>query len=64
VLGLERIVGRAREDNLASHRVLRKLGMEYRKEFHDPDDGTRWLQYEIARTDFRRAHPAPGAGRG
>jgi [ribosomal protein S5]-alanine N-acetyltransferase len=48
-LDLARIVGRAREDNAASHRVLQKLGMRFEKEFRDPTDGSRWLQYELRR---------------
>ena len=43
--GLKRIVARAMRENLASHRVIQKLGMRFEKEFIE--DGAVWYQYEI-----------------
>lgn len=43
--GLTKIVGRALEDNPASHRVLQKLGMVKAGRFEE--SGQAWLQYEI-----------------
>jgi [ribosomal protein S5]-alanine N-acetyltransferase len=54
VHGLDRIVGRARSDNLASHGVLAKLGMRVQKTVLDPDDATKWVQYEIRHDEFVR----------
>jgi len=52
VHGLDRIVGRARSDNPASHRVLAKLDMRFQKTFVDPDSATEWVQYEIRNDEF------------
>lgn len=43
VYSLEKILGRAMEANLASQRVLLKLGMKLAKSF--TADGATWLQY-------------------
>lgn len=43
--GIKKMVGRAMMDNLASHRVLQKLGME--KMFEFEEDGEDWVQYEV-----------------
>lgn len=45
VYGLDRIVARAMKDNLASHRVLQKLGMQYVRDF-DMDEAV-WSLYEM-----------------
>lgn len=50
-LGLERIVGRAMEENLASHRILEKVGMRPVGAF--TEDGRRWRLYEILRATWR-----------
>ncbi len=43
--GLKKIVGRAMEANLASHRVLEKLKMTRADRFEE--EGQIWIQYEI-----------------
>jgi ribosomal-protein-alanine N-acetyltransferase len=45
--GLTRIVGRAMRDNVASHRVLRRLGFIPSHEFEQ--DVVVWVQYEVMR---------------
>jgi len=47
--GLERIVTRAMRENLASHRVIQKLGMRFEKDF--VEDGAVWYQYEILKSE-------------
>jgi ribosomal-protein-alanine N-acetyltransferase len=47
--GLGKIVGRALPDNLASPRVLEKIGMRYAKMVEN--DGLLWRQYEITREE-------------
>jgi RimJ/RimL family protein N-acetyltransferase len=49
--GLMRIVGRAMRDNLASQRVLTKLGMRPVGEF--VRDGSHWLRYELTAAEWR-----------
>jgi RimJ/RimL family protein N-acetyltransferase len=51
--GLDRIVGRAMEENLASHRVLTRLGMRRVTAFER--EGHRWVQYEISAAEFETA---------
>ena len=43
--GLKRIVGRAMRDNMASHRVLEKVGMTFSHE--DKQDGAMWVVYAV-----------------
>jgi RimJ/RimL family protein N-acetyltransferase len=47
---LDRIVGRAMEQNLASHRVLVRLGMHRESSFER--DGQTWVQYQITASEF------------
>lgn len=47
-LGLERVVGRAMEANVASHRVLEKVGMRLVGRF--AEGGATWRLYEIRST--------------
>jgi RimJ/RimL family protein N-acetyltransferase len=47
---LEKIVARAMKMNLASHRVLQKLGMRFQKTFEA--EAMIWVQYEITREEF------------
>jgi ribosomal-protein-alanine N-acetyltransferase len=62
--GLDRIVGRAMEANLASHRVLTRLGM--RRVFSFEREGQRWVQYEITAAEFTafQATAPEGSSRG
>jgi len=43
--GMKTIVGRARSENLASIRVLEKLGLTYSKSYEE--DGEAWVVYDI-----------------
>lgn len=52
VYSLERIVARAMRENLASHRVIHKLGMRFEVEFLE--DGAVWYQYEITKEEGNR----------
>ena len=47
---LENIVARAMKENLASHRVLHKLGMRFQKTFEA--EAMIWVQYEITQEEF------------
>jgi ribosomal-protein-alanine N-acetyltransferase len=44
--GLRKIVGRAMEDNLASHQVLEKVGMVRVREYEEV--GRVWVQFQIS----------------
>lgn len=48
---LEKIVGRAMQENLASHRVLLKLGMRFEKAFEA--EGANWHQYACTPIDSK-----------
>lgn len=48
---LERIVARAMQENLASHRVLYKLGMHFEKTFEA--EGDVWHQYACTPADLK-----------
>jgi len=48
--GADIIVGRAMQDNVASHRVLKKLAM--RPDFTFEEAGKPWLQYQLTATRF------------
>jgi ribosomal-protein-alanine N-acetyltransferase len=48
--GLKKIVGRAMVENMASIRVLEKLGMQ--KKFEFEEDARFWVQYEIEAKEF------------
>lgn len=54
---LQKIVARAMKDNLASQRVLQKLGMRFQKTFEA--EGTLWVQYEITQEEFSWNHFSP-----
>ncbi len=43
--GMKQIVGRARKENVASVKVLEKLGLSFKKEYEE--DGENWLIYAI-----------------
>lgn len=47
---LNKIVARAMKENLASHRVLHKLGMRFEKTFET--EGAHWIQYEITQEEY------------
>lgn len=49
--GLAKMVGRARNDNAASHAVLRKLGMQPGFDFLEA--GHAWVQYELSAGGMR-----------
>ena len=53
------VVGRAMKENLASHRVLQKLGMQKTLEFRENDAW--WIQYEMMSEDYENfsRRPAP-----
>jgi [ribosomal protein S5]-alanine N-acetyltransferase len=53
--GLDRIVGRALVDNVASCRVLAKLGMRREQELEI--DGLRWAHYAITAEQFLAGQP-------
>jgi len=61
---LERIVSVAMVGNLASIRIMRKLGLEFECEFEN--DGARLIKYAIDRERYagRLPAPPPGAGPG
>jgi RimJ/RimL family protein N-acetyltransferase len=48
---LNKIVGRAIQENLASHRVLQKLGMRFEKTFEA--EGAVWVQYACTPADLK-----------
>ena len=48
---LDRIVARAMRENLASHRVIQKLGMRFQKTF--AMEGADWVQYEITQEVYQ-----------
>ena len=50
--GLSKIVGRAMQDNAASHAILRKLGMTPAFEF--TEGGQSWVQYELTVDDYHQ----------
>jgi RimJ/RimL family protein N-acetyltransferase len=58
--GLDRIVGRAMEQNLASHRVLTRLGMRQVSAFER--EGHVWVQYQITAAEFRTAQTTAREG--
>lgn len=47
---LEKIVGRAMQGNLASIRVLEKMGMQKKYDFTEENEN--WVQYELLATDY------------
>ena len=49
-IGLERVVSVARVENMASRRIMEKLGMRYQREFEN--EGVHLVQYEILHADF------------
>ena len=51
-LNIQTIVGRAMDNNIASHKVLSKLKMEYQKKFKE--DGTDWVQYYITKEMYNK----------
>lgn len=53
--GLTRIVGRAMRDNVASHRVLLKLGMSFSHEIER--DGAVWVVYRAESGEWREPDP-------
>jgi RimJ/RimL family protein N-acetyltransferase len=55
--GLEKIVARAMKDNLASQRVICKLGMSYEKTF--AAEGVDWVQYQITQEEYQWKHFSP-----
>lgn len=50
-LVLDKIVARAMQENLASHRVLQKLGMRFEKTFEA--EGAVWYQYVCSPADLK-----------
>ena len=54
--GLTRVLGVADAGNLASRRVLEKIGMTFQSYF--PNAGRREARYEIRSEDFQRVLPA------
>jgi RimJ/RimL family protein N-acetyltransferase len=48
--GLEKIVAWAMKDNLASHRVLHKLGMRFQKTVEA--EGSLWIQYVVTQEEY------------
>ncbi len=49
-LELKKIIARAMKDNLASHAVIKKLGMQCHSEFKE--GGKNWMKYELYRTHW------------
>ena len=57
-IGLARVIAMAMPENVASVRVMQKLGMRYQA---DVDwAGLRLVRYELDRDDWRRDHPDQG----
>lgn len=52
-LKLHRIIAKAMPENIASIKVMIKLGMKYRGYFHDPTDPLPFVHYEIMKEDFK-----------
>jgi RimJ/RimL family protein N-acetyltransferase len=48
---LEKIVAQAMKENIASQRVLQKLGMRFQKTFEERP--MTWVQYEIVQEEFQ-----------
>jgi RimJ/RimL family protein N-acetyltransferase len=49
--GLSAVVARAMRDNVASHRVIAKLGMDEVSRFEL--DGAEWVQYQLSADEYR-----------
>jgi len=61
ICGRAKIVGRARQENFASHRVLLKLGQRWAKSI--VMDGHTWDQYEVSRAEALSTENSPLASR-
>ncbi len=51
-LKLETIIGKSMPDNIASIKVLQKMGMTFKGYVHDPTDPHPFVRYEISREQF------------
>jgi ribosomal-protein-alanine N-acetyltransferase len=58
-LGLERVVGVAMPGNLASRRVLEKLGLRFERRV--VFDGIAWDNYALSRAEWQQTRASPGA---
>ncbi len=47
----QKVVARAMQDNLASHAVIKKLGMTYQSSFQE--DGKLWSKYQFLKENWR-----------
>lgn len=52
-LNLNRIIAKAMPENIASLKVMIKLGMKHKGYFHDPTDPHPFVLYELEKKDFR-----------
>jgi [ribosomal protein S5]-alanine N-acetyltransferase len=52
-LALERIIAKTMPENVASIKVMQKLGMTFRGFVHDPTDPMPFVLYDIKKSEFR-----------
>lgn len=52
-LNINRIIAKAMPQNIASLKILIKLGMKHKGFFHDPTDPHPFVLYELEKKDFR-----------
>lgn len=52
-LKLNRIIAKAMPENIASIKVMLKLGMKHRGFFHDPTDPHPFVLYDLEKKDFK-----------
>lgn len=53
-LKLDRIIAKAMPDNVASIKVMLKIGMNHKGYFHDPTDPHSFILYELLKQDYKR----------